>query len=295
MAGVVTHLGGGKAAERGAHLQEPRLVRWLLIGGALAFVALFLILPLAVVFRTALREGLGVWFASLTDRYTLHAIDLTLTAALIAVPLNALFGLAAAWAVTRHDFPGKRLLVTLIDIPFAVSPVIAGMMFVLLFGANSALGPWLVENDLRVVFAVPGIVLATTFVTFPFVARELIPLMQAQGRDAELASVTLGASGWQTFWYVTLPRVRWALFYGTVLCTARALGEFGAVSVVSGHIRGHTNTVSLHVEVLYNEYHTAAAFSVATLLVLVAVLTLGAKSLVEWRMARTALRNNAGP
>jgi sulfate transport system permease protein len=286
MGGTVPKVSGGRARAAAQSVSEPAWVRRCLILGALLFLGVVLVLPLAVVFQTALRDGVQPYLAALADADTLAAIELTLLAAAIAVPLNVVFGVAAAWAVTKFEFRGKRVLVSLIDVPFAVSPVISGMIFVLLFGADSALAPWLAEHDIRVVFAVPGIVLATTFVTFPFVARELIPLMQMQGTEQELAALTLGATPWQTFRLVTLPNIRWGLIYGAILCAARAVGEFGAVSVVSGHIRGETNTLSLHVEVLYNEYHFSAAFAVATLLVLVALATLGAKALAEWMVRR---------
>ncbi len=243
---------------RPRHLDEPRLLRWGLIGTALAFLVLFLFLPLVVVFTEALRKGLGGYLAAVTDPMALAAIRLTLLVAGVAVPLNVLFGLAASWAIARFEFRGKNLLVTLIDLPFSVSPVISGMIFVLLFGAHGLVGPWLQRHDIRIIFALPGLVLATIFVTFPLVARELIPLMRAQGSDEEEAALTLGASGWQTFFHISLPKIKWGLVYGIVLCTARATGEFGAVSVVSGHIRGLTTTVPLHVEILYNEYQFAA-------------------------------------
>ncbi|HVF61524.1 MAG TPA: sulfate ABC transporter permease subunit CysW [Thermoanaerobaculia bacterium] len=267
-------------------LEEPRLVRWLLLGLALAFVGLFLLVPLVAVFVEAFAEGWAVYRAAVTGPIARAAIRLTLTTAAIAVPANLLFGLAAAWAVSKFRFRGKGLLVTLIDLPFSVSPVISGMMFVLLFGAQGFLGPWLAAHDWKVIFALPGIVLATVFITAPLVARELIPLMQAQGSEEEEAALTLGASGWQTFRRVSLPKIRWGLLYGVVLCNARAMGEFGAVSVVSGHIRGRTTTLPLHVEILYNEYQFAAAFAAASLLTLLALLTLGVKALVEWRTAR---------
>ena len=262
---------------------DPRWARWLLTAIALGFLILFLVVPLGVVFAAAFRDGIGAYFSAISEAEARKAVWLTLTAAAIAVPANLVFGMAAAWAITRFHFRGKRALITLIDVPFAVSPVIAGMIFILLFGAGSALGPWLGDHGIRIVFAVPGIILATAFVTFPFVARELIPALQARGPEQELCALTLGATGWQAFRLVTLPNVRWALLYGTILCTARAVGEFGAVSVVSGHIRGETNTVPLHVEILYNEYHYSAAFAVASLLVMVAVGTLAAKSVLEWR------------
>jgi len=263
--------------------QDPTWVRWLLTGLALAFVAFFLVLPLASVFTEALRRGLGAYFASFNDADALSAIRLTLLAAVISVPANLVFGVAAAWTIAKFNFPGKSLLLTLIDLPFAVSPVISGLIYVLIFGAQGWFGPWLIEHDIKIIFAVPGIVLATTFVTFPFVAREIIPLMQAQGTDEEYAAITLGASGWQTFWHVTLPNIKWGLFYGVILCNARAMCEFGAVSVVSGHIRGETNTIPLHVEILYNEYNFVGAFAVASLLAVLAIITLVLKSFIEWK------------
>ncbi|MEP7122422.1 MAG: sulfate ABC transporter permease subunit CysW [Byssovorax sp.] len=263
--------------------KDSPVVRVVLIALSLIFLSLFLFLPLLAVFVEALRDGVGAYFTAVTAPDTLAAIRLTLLTTCIAVPLNVVFGVAAAWVITRFEFRGKNLLITLIDLPVAVSPVIAGMIFVLLFGARGVLGPMLQEHDIKIIFAVPGIVLATTFVTFPFVARELIPFMQAQGSEEEEAALVLGASGWQTFFRITLPNIKWGLLYGTVLCTARAMGEFGAVSVVSGHIRGETNTVPLHVEVLYNEYHFAAAFSVASILVALSLVTLTMKKLIEWR------------
>jgi len=260
---------------------ESAPVRWLLIGLACAILALFLLLPLAAVFIEALRRGGEVFTAALTEAAALSAIKLTLLAAAISVPLNTVFGIAAAWLITKFRFKGRSLLLSLIDLPFAVSPVIAGLVFVLMFGAKGWFGPWLIEHDLRIIFALPGIVLATVFVTFPFVARELIPLMESQGSDQEEAAVTLGARGWQVFLRVTLPNIKWGLLYGVLLCNARAMGEFGAVSVVSGHIRGKTNTLPLHVEVLYNEYQFSAAFACAALLALLALVTLGLKSAVE--------------
>ncbi len=265
---------------------EPLLVKLLLIGTSLSFLTLVLFVPLAAIFAEALRKGAGVFFASFTNSAALSAIWLTVLTAGICVPLNVVFGVAAAWAITKFQFPGKSVFITLIDLPFAVSPVISGLIFVLLFGMQGWLGPWLRAHDIQVIFAVPGIVLATLFVTFPFVARELIPLMQEQGCDEELAAVSLGATGWQTFWRVTVPNIKWALLYGVILCNARAMGEFGAVSVVSGHIRGKTNTMPLHVEILYTEYNFAAAFAMASLLALLALVTLAAKSVVEWRVRR---------
>lgn len=262
---------------------ETAFVRWLLIALGLLFIGLVLVLPLASVFLEALRGGVSAFFASVGDADTLSAIRLTLLVAAISVPLNIVFGLAAAWAIAKFDFRGKSLLVTLIDLPFSVSPVISGLIYVLLYGANGWFGPFLKEWDIKIIFNVSGLVLATIFVTFPFVARELIPLMQEQGRDEEEAAISLGASGWRTFLHVTLPNVAWGLLYGVLLCNARAMGEFGAVSVVSGHIRGLTNTMPLHVEILYNEYDFTGAFAVASLLALLAIVTLVAKSLLEWR------------
>lgn len=268
--------------------RDPAWVQALLVGTALLFLALFLFVPLAAVFAEALRKGWAAYLAAIGEPDALAAIRLTLLAAAIAVPANLVFGIAAAWAIAKFEFRGKQLLVTLIDLPFAVSPVIAGLIYVLVFGAQGWFGPWLQAHDLRLIFAVPGIVAATLFITVPFVARELIPLMQAQGSDEEEAAVVLGASGWQVFRRVTLPNVKWGLLYGVILCNARAMGEFGAVSVVSGHIRGLTNTLPLHVEILYNEYQFAAAFAVASLLALLALATLAAKTLVEWRAGAAA-------
>jgi sulfate transport system permease protein len=265
---------------------EPVWVRVTLTTVALLFLALFLAAPLYVVFANALSEGFKLYIESLTNHEALSAIRLTLVTAAIVVPLNAIFGIAAAWVITKFDFRGKGILLTLIDLPFAVSPVIAGLIFVLLFGRQGVLGPWLQEMDIKIIFAVPGIILATLFVTFPFVARELIPLMQEQGTEEEEAAQVLGASGWQTFWRVTLPNIRWGLIYGLILCNARAMGEFGAVSVVSGKIRGLTNTMPLDVEILYNEYNMTAAFAVASLLALLALVTLVIKSVVEWQGER---------
>lgn len=269
-------------------LEDPPWVRVALTATALGFLGLFLVLPLATVFLEAFRKGLGVFWAAIVDPDALAAIRLTLLVAAVSVPLNAAFGVAAAWAIAKFDFRGKSLLVTAIDLPFAVSPVVSGLIFVLLFGAQGLLGPWLIEHGIRIVFAVPGILIATTFITFPFVARELIPLMEEQGSDEEEAALSLGASGWQTFRRVTLPNVSLGLLYGVILLNARAMGEFGAVSVVSGHVRGVTNTMPLHVEILYNEYQGAAAFAVASLLALLAVVTLVAKRVLEWRMGRAA-------
>ncbi len=261
--------------------REPAWVRVTLIGVALAFLTLFLFVPLAAVFHEALRKGFDVYLQSIVDADALAAIRLTLLTSLVAVPLNLVFGVAAAWCIAKFDFLGRNLLLTLIDLPFSVSPVIAGLIYVLVFGLQGWFGEWLRDHDLKVIFAVPGIVLATVFVTFPFVARELIPLMQAQGSEEEEAAIVLGATGWQTLWRITLPNVKWGLLYGVILCNARAMGEFGAVSVVSGHIRGLTNTMPLHVEILYNEYQFAAAFAVASLLALLALVTLALKSWVE--------------
>jgi len=272
------------------HLTEPAAIRWLSIAAAIGFLVLFLLLPLAVVFVEALGKGLSGYAAAVSDPIALSAIRLTLLTAAITVPLNMLFGLAAAWAIAKFEFPGKRFLTTLIDLPFSISPVISGMMFVLLFGAGSFLAPFLARHDLKIIFALPGIVLATVFVTSPFVARELIPLMHSQGDDEEEAALTLGASGLQTFLRVSLPKIRWGLLYGVVLCNARAMGEFGAVSVVSGHIRGATNTIPLHVEILYNEYEFAAAFAVASLLTFLALVTLVVKSFIERKSGGEAER-----
>ena len=262
---------------------ESPLTRWVLIGVALLFLLLFLVIPLIAVFSMALQKGAGAYVASLLQPETWSAIKLTLLAAAIAVPLNLVFGLCASWAIARFRFPGRNLLVTLIDLPFSVSPVIAGLIFVLLFGRQGWLGPWLAERDLQVIFAVPGIVLATLFVTFPFVAREVLPLMQSQGSDEEEAALTLGASGWRMFLQITLPKVKWGVIYGVILCNARAMGEFGAVSVVSGHVRGVTTTLPLHAEILYNEYDFVGAFAVASLLTVLALITLAIKKYVEWR------------
>ncbi|HUD28924.1 MAG TPA: sulfate ABC transporter permease subunit CysW [Novosphingobium sp.] len=262
---------------------ESRALRIALIGVALVFLAFFLLLPLVAVFGEALKAGIGPFLDAVSAPDALSAIKLTLLIAAISVPLNLVFGIVASWAITKFQFPGKSVLISLIDLPFSVSPVVSGLMFVLLFGANGWLGPWLAEHDLKIIFAVPGIVLATVFITFPFVARELIPLMMEQGKDEEEAAISLGASGWQTFRHVTLPNIRWGLLYGVLLCNARAMGEFGAVSVVSGHIRGETNTMPLHVEILYNEYDFVGAFAVASLLAGLALVTLVAKTVLEWR------------
>jgi len=266
---------------------ESGAVRWLLTALALGFMALFLVLPLAAVLVEALRGGWQAYWEALRDSDAQAAIGLTLLTAAIAVPLNLVFGVAAAWCIARFEFRGKSLLTTLIDLPFSVSPVVVGLTYMLVFGAQGWLGPWLAAHGIKIVFAVPGIVMVTVFVTFPFIARELIPLMQAQGSDEEQAALVLGASGWQTFRLVTLPNIKWGLIYGVILCNARAMGEFGAVSVVSGHIRGQTNTMPLHVEILYNEYQSQAAFAVASLLALLALVTLALKSLAQWQQARS--------
>jgi sulfate transport system permease protein len=289
MATVVTSRPGELPATRHAATAataESTSVRWILVGVAVFFLALFIFLPLVIVFIEAFAKGFATYWASLRQPDALAAIRLTLLAAGIAVPLNLVFGVAAAWAIGKFEFVGKSVLITLIDLPFSVSPVVSGLIYVLLFGLQGLLGPWLARHDLQIIFAVPGIVLATIFVTFPFVARELIPLLQAQGQEEEEAALALGASGWQTFFRVSLPNIKWGLLYGVILCNARAMGEFGAVSVVSGHIRGRTNTMPLHIEILYNEYQFAAAFAVASLLALLALLTLAVKTMVEWRARR---------
>lgn len=304
MASVVTALktNSGHRAAASRATRDSSWARWTLTAVALLFLVGFLLLPLAAVFTEALRKGWGVFFAAFADSDALAAIRLTLLTAAIAVPANVVFGVAAAWAITKFRFRGKSVLITLIDLPFAVSPVISGLIFVLVFGLQGWYGTyvnaenpwfpwlqqWLYNQDFKIIFATPGIVLATIFVTFPFVARELIPLMQQQGTDEEYAAVTLGAGGWKIFWKVTLPNIKWGLFYGVVLCNARAMGEFGAVSVVSGHVRGETNTMPLHVEILYNEYQFSAAFAVASLLALLAIVTLVLKSFIEWRHSRVA-------
>jgi sulfate transport system permease protein len=268
----------------GRPITEPPLVRWGLTAIALTFLALFLALPLAAVFSQAFEKGLSVYLAAIREPDTLSSIKLTLITAAVAVPLNLVFGVMASWAIAKFSFPGKNLLITLIDLPFSVSPVISGLIYVLIFGRQGWLGPWLEAHDIRIVFAVPGIILATIFVTFPFIARELIPLMESQGKDEEEAAMVLGASGLQTFFRVTLPNIKWGIIYGVILCNARAMGEFGAVSVVSGHIRGSTNTVPLHVEILYNEYNYTAAFAVASLLAFLALVTLVVKTIAEWKV-----------
>ncbi|GAA5164486.1 sulfate ABC transporter permease subunit CysW [Viridibacterium curvum] len=289
MSAAALHISAGpKHYEDNPATRETPWVKWSVIGISLLFFATFLLLPLFAVFAEALKKGWEAYFAALVEPDALSAVVLTLSAAIIAVPLNIVFGVAAAWAIAKFEFRGKQLLITLIDLPFSVSPVIAGLIFVLIFGAQGWFGPWLRENDIKIIFAVPGIVLATIFVTFPFVARELIPLMQAQGKEEEEAAIVLGANGWQTFWHVTLPNIKWGLIYGVLLCNARAMGEFGAVSVVSGHIRGLTNTMPLHIEILYNEYQLSAAFAVASLLALLALLTLVVKTWVERKIQQTS-------
>lgn len=265
----------------GRRLTEPTLVRWILVGVALAFLTLFLAIPLAAVFVEALANGFGPYFSALAEPDALAALRLTLLTAAIAVPANLVFGLCAGWAIAKFRFPGRALLTTLIDLPFAVSPVISGLVFVLLAGRQGFLGPWLAQHDIQIIFAVPGIVLASVFVSFPFIAREVIPIMEASGSHEEEAARVLGANGWQTFWRVTLPNIKWGVVYGVILCTARVLGEFGAVSVVSGHIRGATNTLPLHVEILYNEYRFQAAFAVASILTFLALVTLVIKTVAE--------------
>jgi len=284
---------GGKTGRYGPSrpMKEPVAVRWVLTSAALVFLGLFLVAPLIAVCAHALEQGLEAYGAAIADPETLAAVRLTLVTAALVVPLNLLFGLAASWAIAKFEFMGKHLLITLIDLPFTVSPVIAGAVFVILFGAQGWFGPWLAAHHIQIIFAVPGIVLATLFVTFPLVARELIPLMQTQGNDDEEAALSLGATGWRTFLRITLPNIRWGLLYGVVLCTARAMGEFGAVSVVSGHIRGLTTTMPLHIEILYNEYHFVAAFAVASLLALISLVTLGGKKLFEWKFHRQFVEN----
>lgn len=262
---------------------EPPLIRWLLIVIALLYVMLFLVAPLLTIFSQALADGFNTYWKAITDPYALTAIKLTLLILAVVLPLNLLFGVAAAWAIAKFEFKGKDLLISMIELPFAISPVVAGLIYILIFGLQGWLGPWLIEHNIKIIFAVPGIILATIFVTLPLIARELIPLMQAIGKEEEEAAIMLGANGWQTFWRITLPNIKWGLLYGIILCSARAMGEFGAVSVVSGHIRGLTNTIPLHVEILYNEYNYSAAFAVASLLALIALLTLVAKSLLEWQ------------
>jgi sulfate transport system permease protein len=289
---LAPHSGSASRFEANIATRDTAFVKYTVLGIGLTFFAVFLLLPLVVVFVEALRKGWSTYLAALIEPDAISAIKLTFIAAAIAVPLNLVFGTAAAWAIAKFDFRGKQILITLIDLPFSVSPVVAGLIYVLVFGAQGWLGPWLSEHDVKIIFAVPAIVLATVFVTFPFIARELIPLMQAQGRDEEEAAITLGASGWQAFWRVTLPNIKWALLYGVILCNARAMGEFGAVSVVSGHIRGETTTMPLHVEILYNEYQFAAAFAVASMLALVALVTLVIKTYIEWHTGRDMIEES---
>jgi sulfate transport system permease protein len=288
MSAVATPSGAPMARVEPAYtpspIAEPFWVRATLIAVALTFMTLFLFVPLVAVFVEAFKKGWQVYLSSITEPDAISAIKLTLLTAVIAVPLNLVFGVAASWAIAKFDFRGKSILLTLIDLPFSVSPVISGLIYVLLFGAQGWFGEWLQEHDIKILFAVPGIVIATIFITFPFVARELIPLMQSQGNEEEEAALVLGASGFRTFWHVTLPNIKWGLLYGVILCNARAMGEFGAVSVVSGHIRGQTNTIPLQVEILYNEYNFAAAFAIASLLALLALVTLALKSFIEWRL-----------
>ncbi|GAB3413391.1 sulfate ABC transporter permease subunit CysW [Massilia agilis] len=284
MSAVIDQQAAPARQQASTDLLEPGWVRYALLTVALSFLTLFLFVPLVAVFTEALKGGWHTYVEAILDPDAISAIKLTLIAAGISVPLNLVFGVAAAWCIAKFDFPGKSVLLTLIDLPFSVSPVIAGLIYVLLFGAQGWLGPWLSDHDIKILFAVPGIVLATIFVTFPFVARELIPLMQQQGTEEEEAALVLGASGWTTFRKVTLPNIKWGLLYGVILCNARAMGEFGAVSVVSGHIRGETNTMPLQVEILYNEYNFTAAFAIASLLALLALVTLAVKSFIEWRL-----------
>jgi sulfate transport system permease protein len=281
--------------ENNTATRETPWIKWTIIGVSLAFYSLFILMPLIAVFFEALRLGWSPYFAAIIEPDALSAVALTLTVAVIAVPANLVFGVTAAWLIAKFDFRGKQLLTTLIDLPFSVSPVVVGLMYILIFGANSALGGWLVEHDMRIIFALPGIVLASIFVTFPFIARELIPLMQAQGREEEEAAVVLGANGWQVFWHVTLPNIKWGLLYGVILANARAMGEFGAVSVVSGKLRGMTTTLPLHVEILYNEYNFAAAFAVASLLALLALVTLVIKTWIEHQTAAHQANPNLSP
>ena len=295
--GIATALGAksarGQQRVNSATTESP-WVRRLIIGTGLVYFTIFLLLPLGAVFVEAFRKGVDAYLAAVIEPDALSAVKLMLIAALVSVPLNLVFGVAAAWAITKFNFPGKRFLITLIDLPFSVSPVIAGLIFVLVFGAQGWFGSWFIDNDVKIIFAIPGILLATIFVTFPFVARELIPLMEAQGKEEEEAAIVLGARGWQVFRYVTLPNILWGVIYGVVLCNARAMGEFGAVSVVSGHIRGATNTLPLHVEILYNEYNFAAAFAVASLLAVLAMLTLLIKTYVEWKAAKVNAEHKEG-
>ncbi len=286
MATVISRLRDAPLPRTRSAISEGAPVRRLCIGLTVLFLGLFLLVPLVAIFAEALGEGVSAYLSSFADEYALAAIRLTLLVALICVPLNTLFGVSAAWAITKYDFRGKSLLTTLIDLPFAVSPVVAGLLFILIFGAHGWLGPWLESRDIRIIFALPGIVLATLFITFPFVARELIPIMQARGRDDEHAALTLGASGWQTFRRVTLPNVKWGLFYGVILCNARAMGEFGAVAVVSGNIKGLTSTMPLYIETLYLEYASVPAFALSSVLTILALVTLLLKNFIEWRYRR---------
>ena len=283
MAGVVQHHSSPHKIVREKHINEATWVRWSLIGIAILFIVIMIVLPLALVIVESLQKGFSVYLDAITHSDAFAALKLTLITALIAVPLNTVFGVLIAWAISKFKFRGKQILLTLIDLPFAVSPVIAGLVFVLMFGAQGYFGPWLAEHDITIIFAVPGIIIATLFITAPFVAREIIPLMQQQGISEEEAAISLGAKGFKVFWYVTLPNIKWGLLYGIILCNARAMGEFGAVSVVSGHIRGRTNTLPLHVEILYNEYQFSAAFAIASLLMLLAIFTLIVKAVVEWK------------
>lgn len=283
MAGVVRYHGTGKRIVREKHINEAPWVRWSLIAVALLFIGAMIVLPLALVIVESLEKGVSVYIDAITHSDAFAALKLTVITALVVVPLNTVFGVLIAWAISKFKFRGKQVLLTLIDIPFAVSPVIAGLVFVLMFGAQGYFGPWLAEHDIKIIFAVPGIIIATLFITVPFVAREIIPLMQQQGIGEEEAAISLGAKGFKVFWHVTLPNIKWGLLYGIILCNARAMGEFGAVSVVSGHIRGRTNTLPLHVEILYNEYQFSAAFAIASLLMLLAIFTLIVKAIVEWK------------
>jgi sulfate transport system permease protein len=283
MAGIVTKKAAHGGDLRPPHISEPPLIKWILITISILFLCAIILLPLIIVLVEAFQEGVALYFASLVEPDAMSALVLTLLVVLFAVPLNTIFGITAAWAITKFQFRGKNFLISLIDLPFAVSPVISGLIFVLLLGSNTLLGGWLESNGFQVIFALPGIVLATMFVTFPFVARELIPLMQAQGIQEEEAAASLGATGWKIFWKVTFPNIKWGLIYGMILCNARTIGEFGAVSVVSGHIRGETNTLPLHVEILYNEYQFTAAFAVSSLLVFLALITIVAKGIIEWK------------
>ncbi|GMK42573.1 sulfate ABC transporter permease subunit CysW [Paenibacillus sp. CCS19] len=292
MAGAVTAHLSEEASVRPRHINESAIVRVLLISIALAFLALVVLLPLISVLYEGLKKGWDVYIAALKDSEAQSALRLTLMVSLIAVPLNTIFGIMAAWAITKFKFRGRNVLITLIDLPFAISPVISGLIYVLLFGAQGFLGPWLDDHGIQIVYALPGIVLATVFVTFPFVARELIPIMDAQGVQEEEAAVSLGARGFKLFWHVTLPNIKWGLLYGIILCNARAMGEFGAVSVISGHIRGETNTLPLHIEILYNEYQFSASFAVASLLVMLALVTLVAKKFIEWRGSKWQSKSN---